>query len=294
MSRLKNLLHSITDHPVRHVVQNSLLALPGTKSIQSRMSTSTGANAKENYPEVMRGWAEQVIAAAKEGGIDVAGAKIAEVGPGHSLGVALNLLLAGASEVFACDVKRFADPSNVEPLRPIAECWKKHHPELKEMPDLKQTMSRLQYAIVRDDGSWPIADNSVDILFSYFAGEHLRAPAEVLAETQRVLRPGGVCMYAIDLRDHINRDRNWLQFLYYEPWLWEAMTSRRGQWSNRLLAPQWRKLFEEKFEIVKFDARTKEIPKTFNRNRLAAPFRPYSTEELSVDYVWAVGRKPQS
>jgi len=98
-------------------------------------------------------------------------------------------------------------------------------------------------------------------------------------------------MYAIDLRDHINRDRNWLQFLYYEPWLWEAMTSRRGQWSNRLLAPQWRKLFEEKFEIVKFDARTKDLPRSFDRRKLAAPFRPYSTEELSVDYVWAVGRK---
>jgi SAM-dependent methyltransferase len=291
MSRLKNLLHQITDHPLRHVVQNSLLALPGSKAIQSRISTSTGANAKENYPELMCGWAQQVIDAAKQGGVDIKGAKLAEVGPGHSLGVALNLLLAGAAEVFACDVKRFADPANVEPLRPIADCWKKRHPEMGNLPDLKQLMTRLQYAIVRDDGSWPVTPGSMDVVFSYFAGEHLRAPAEVLAETHRVLRPGGVCMYAIDLRDHINRDRNWLQFLYYEPWLWEAMTSRRGQWSNRLLAPQWRKLFEKKFEIVNFDARQKPIPPQFNRDRLAAPFRAYSTDELSVDYVWAVARK---
>src|SRR5438105_13313548 len=49
------------------------------------------------------------------------------------------------------------------------------------------------------------------------------------------------------------RTMNWLHSLYYEPWPWEAMYSRRGKWCNRLRAPDWRELFEQYFEVVCFE-----------------------------------------
>jgi SAM-dependent methyltransferase len=182
--------------------------------------------------------------------------------------------------VWAVDVKRFADPSDPEAVRPVAEYCKTHGLGLMngngQTLDLLKVLKRIRYAIVHDDGRRPVADGCMDVVYSYFSGEHLRSPRGVLTETSQALRPGGICIHAIDLRDHIHRENNWLEFLYYDQWLWEAMTSRRGHWTNRLLSPQWRKLFEEQFDPAK----------------VAAAFREYQLEMLSVDYLWVVARKP--
>jgi SAM-dependent methyltransferase len=286
MSQLKQLVRGVTDHPYRHVLQNSLLRVPGSRVLQKRVTT-TGAM---NKAETMHGWARQVVDAAQSAGVEVRGARMTEVGPGHSLGVAVALLMAGVSEIAAVDVKRFADPSDPEPVRPVAEYCKSQGMTTTE--PLPEMLKKIRYAIVSDDGKWPVADASMDVVYSYFSGEHLRAPREVLTETSRVLRPGGVVIHAIDLRDHLHKTGNWLQMYYYNQGLWDAMTSRRGHWTNRLLPPQWRKLFEEQFEVLTFHEGRKPAPAGFDPSRVAKDFKQYTPEQMQVDYLWVVGRKP--
>jgi hypothetical protein len=71
-------------------------------------------------------------------------------------------------------------------------------------------------------------------------------------------------------------------------WLWEAMCSRRGKWTNRLLAPDWRSLFERNFKVVRFSEKKRQIHPSFDKKRLAADFRMYDLETLSTCSLWVV------
>src|SRR5262249_24960027 len=75
--------------------------------------------------------------------------------------------------------------------------------------------------------------------------EHLRWPAITLGEGARVLRPAGLIIARIDLRDHYAlrpgpwREREeWLDCLRYPTWLWWLASSRRAAYVNRLRASE--------------------------------------------------------
>jgi len=282
-------LQRLAHHPIRYVLQNNMLLLPGVRRIQRARST-TGAM---NDLELMVGWAKEIIEAARRGGTDIIGSELAEVGPGHSLGLALCLLLAGASHVAAIDVEAFADLTDTQTYQAVVDRFRRSGMMREEDADLARLFGRLDYSVVNRDGGWPLPDESRDVVYSYFSGEHLRFPEAVLRETHRVLRPNGLCLHVVDLRDHDPRAGNWLHFLYYEPWLWEAMHSRRGKWCNRLRAPDWRALFERYFELVSVEElRLEPFPKDFDRTKLATPFQKHDDQTLSISHLRVIARKP--
>lgn len=246
-----------------------------------------------NEPDLMATWAKQVTETALAHGFSIEKANLIEIGAGHSLGVAAALLVRGAAEVTAIDIKAYADPSDLNQFLPIIErCQEIGLLDRTKTVDLEKIEQCLKYSIVKDDGHWNLDNDSADLVYSYFSGEHWRSVDQVLAEIQRVLKPGGLCLHAIDLRDHYHFEGNWLQFLYYEPWLWEAMTSKRGKWSNRLLSPQWYGKFEKLFEILSFEETRQPVPPDFDSTKLAAPFQKYDLETLLVSHLWVVARKP--
>ena len=110
----------------------------------------------------------------------------------------------------------------------------------------------------------------------------------------RVLRQDGLCIFVVDLEDHAHRDTNRLQFLYYEPRLWDAMFSQRGAWTNRLLEPDWRDLFERSFEKVQITPAVKSPPERFDRNRIATSFKKDTYTELFVSNIWVVASSPRA
>ena len=61
--------------------------------------------------------------------------------------------------------------------------------------------SRLQY-VQRDLADVGIEDAGIDILVSTSVFEHLADPGDVIAEMARIVRPGGLCVHAIDGFDH--------------------------------------------------------------------------------------------
>lgn len=282
-------LRTLSDHPVLHVLQNMACYVPGAALLQ-RSRTVTGAM---NEPSVMAEWTSLVLNDAVSLGQSVRDARLLEIGPGHSLGVAFGLLAAGAKEIYVVDVQEFADLSNLDRYEQVVEeCKRAGLAPARPEISAANLVPKLSYKIVGHDGRWPVEDASVDLAYSYFAGEHLRHPADVLQETHRVLRSGGACIFAIDLKDHFHRDENWLQFLYYERWLWDAMCSRRGKWSNRVLSPEWRMLFEKYFNVVRFSEQTSPIHPTFDRCRISKEFEKYDLETLSVSGLWIVATKP--
>jgi len=151
---------------------------------------------------------------------DVAGKAILELGPGKRLDVLRAARRDGARRCVAVDIVPYRDP---EP--------------------------GIEYRIY-DGRSLPFGDAEFDVVWSWSVFEHLRWPAITLGEVARVLRPDGVMIARIDLRDHYAlrpgpwREREeWLNCLRYPAWLWWLASSRRAAYVNRLRASEWMTLF---------------------------------------------------
>jgi len=250
-------------------------------------------------PDVVVDRAGRVVEAARIGGVAIPDAQLVELGPGHTLGLAVSLLLVGASRVDAVDTVRYAAP---EPdPRAFAELFRRCSEEGLVDADnaadpeaaLRHAVARLSYRLVDGRGSWPFPEGSKDIVYSFSVLEHVRDLRGVLDESRRVLRPGGLSIHTIDLRDHYNLGpgEDWLSFLSFEDRQWDRMTSRRFAWCNRMRAPELRALFAEFFELVDFTEQTADLPAGFDRRRLASRFRGFERDELSVAGVSVVARQ---
>lgn len=257
----------LADHPIRHIMQNLACHVPGVRALQFARTT-TGAM---NDPTVMHGWADWMKRDVAAAGKSIVGSQLLEVGPGHSVGVAFNLLAEGAKDIYAVDVRPYADLSEIDP-------------ELRK---------RFHYEISGDDAQWSIEPQTIDVAYSFFSGEHLRYPAKVIKALSRVLRPDGVCFFVVDLQDHTHRENNWLHFLYYDTWLWNAMYSQRGAWTNRLLEPDWRMLFGRFFADVQITSKTMPLPADFDPNRVARIFRKYPQDVMAISHIRILATQPR-
>jgi|GEM_PF-420914 len=81
-----------------------------------------------------------------------------------------------------------------------------------------------------------------DSIVSQSVLEHLTDPIGAIANMAATLRPGGVMLHRVDLRDHemFSTDHHELEFLRFPPRLYGLMTRNRGL-PNRVLAPAYRR-----------------------------------------------------
>jgi SAM-dependent methyltransferase len=282
-------------HPVRHVVQNSAMRIAPFRWL-ARHFHQTGAM---DDPEIVVDRAVRVVAAARAGGTPIVDARLVEIGPGHTLGLALTLLLAGAANVNAVDTVRYAvsqpDPRSFTGLwRRATEAGLVDSVDVTDPEaELARAAARLEYRVVDGREGWPFPEQSVDMVYSFSVLEHVRDLRGLLEESARVLRPGGLSIHTIDLRDHYNLGpgENWLEFLEFDDRQWDRMTSARSAWCNRMRAPELRAQFGEMFELVEFSEERSDLPIGFDHRRVASRFQGLGPEELSVSCVSVVARR---
>jgi SAM-dependent methyltransferase len=281
-------------HPARHVAQNLALRLPPLRWTARRFHR-TGAM---DDPDVVVDRAARVLDAGRRGGLPVEGKHLVEVGPGHTLGVGVCLLLADAAHVDALDTVRYAKSHPdarraADLLRRGAEAGLIDATATDRDAMLTSAIERLQYRVVGGGEPWPLPSGERDIVYSFSVLEHVRDLRRVVAESHRVLRPGGLSIHEIDLRDHYNLGpaEDWLAFLRFDDRQWNRMTSARSAWCNRMRAPELRSVFAELFEIVEFGEQTATLPAGFDHEAIAPRFRKFDAKELSVAFVWVVARK---
>jgi SAM-dependent methyltransferase len=166
---------------------------------------------------------------------------VAEIGPGDNFGVALLVLGNGAEEVHAID--RYASVREAERHAAILRALASRHglAHLFDGARGERTLRGLIHhpglpaeRFFRESGL------AFDAIVSRAVIEHLYDPIAALDDMARALRPGGVMVHRIDLRDHgMFAGRHPLTFLTVPDPLYRRMTRASGR-PNRVLLPAWR------------------------------------------------------
>jgi len=127
-----------------------------------------------------------------------------------------------------------------------------------------------------------IPSGSVDFIWSQAVLEHIRLREfdAFMAETRRILRPGGLCSHRIDLQDHLGAALNNLRF---SERLWEAdWFARSGFYTNRLRFSD----LLRRFRAAGFNPEVSEIDRfpalPTPREKFVVPFHDLPEEELTV------------
>jgi SAM-dependent methyltransferase len=246
--------------------------------------------------------------------VSFAGAQVLELGPGRTPHVCGAAVLAGAAAATGLDVIGYLDRDSdraerLEPLLDIlssgrAETWcRATGTEIGQARRRAASFgARWPVSFTTFDGRvLPLSDTSVDLVISKSALEHVpwRQVEPQLADLYRVLRPGGVMVHIIDLRDHFHMQGDhdvtgdWLEALRYPQKLYDAMFSNRSTNINRLRAGEWLDAFADAgFETEYEDRKVFRLPDDFDPAQLQARWRGLGRSELAVGYLTLGLRKP--
>ena len=211
---------------------------------------------------------------------------VLEFGPGDSLFSAVIAHSLGASHTWMVDVATFAtqDMAAYSALFDVLRSKGLKLP-FKEIPSTVDEVINLcngEYLTNGVKSFAQIPSASLDFCFSNAALEHVRKEdfSLLVSELFRVLKPGGVCVHRVDLKDHLGGRLNNLRFSEVT---WEgALFRESGFYTNRIRFGEMVSMFTD----TGFDChlprvtRWSELP--LSRTRLAEQFQCLTDLDLLV------------
>ncbi|MBD3168669.1 MAG: methyltransferase domain-containing protein [candidate division Zixibacteria bacterium] len=139
-------------------------------------------------------------------------------------------------------------------------------------------------------------DNSFDLVFSKAVFEHIRRIDEVIPEIKRVLKPGGIIGIEINLYTGFTGGHN---LLGEEPETtdvppWDHLRQRKfppNTYLNKLRIDDYKKAFEEHFEIVYYYEEEKRQYEKFLTPEIREELSEYSVHELLTNGMLVLAKK---
>ncbi len=145
----------------------------------------------------------------------------------------------------------------------------------------------------------PYSDDEVDLVVSNLVLQCIEPQVlrDVLAESLRVLRPGGFAIHRIRMSDEYapcDRRRNHLAYLKYSRRAWDRWFNHDLKYVNRLRASQFLELFRETgFDCRQADGVVDEASIPFLRSlKLAPEFRDLELHDLATVNLDVALQKP--
>jgi len=225
---------------------------------------------------------------------DLNGIRILELGPGVNLAAGIHFVLAGAAQYVAVDALAAFPERPAEFYKNLLEELRNRplivgrrsitQRELDEIvtlePQVRFHLEKIAYHTPVLAEHLPFSQDHFDYIYSNASFEHFEEPEKVTRELYRVLKPGGLTVHIIDLRDHINfeKPREFLKVPIRE----YKFTSPYG--TNRLRSIDFKTAFESagfslrKFEITEQKEIDDEEYGTFDDYFK----QKYSREELKI------------
>ena len=149
------------------------------------------------------------------------GIRILELGPGVNLAAGIYFVLAGAAQYVAVDALAAFPERPKEFYRHVLEELRNRplivgrrsisQQDLDEIvtlePQVRFQPEKIAYHTPVQAESLPFSQNHFDYIYSNASFEHFEEPEKVIRELYRVLKPGGLTVHIIDLRDHIDFEK---------------------------------------------------------------------------------------
>lgn len=164
---------------------------------------------------------------------------------------------------------------------------------LKDATNIKMIFERanIQYRAPADATKTLLSDNSIDLVFSYAALEHISVDTinNLMIETKRILKKNGIIYHAIGLHDHyvgFDKSISKVNFLRYPEWLWSFFIKNKISYHNRLREKEFISIFKKygaKIEMLKNKIDYKDI-ETLKTMKIDKRFSRMTLKELAVNY----------
>lgn len=253
------------------------------------------------------------------------GKRIFELGPGDNLGVALRFLSAGAASVVCLD--RFyskRDPAyersiymTLQEILPAEERRRLDQAvNLREGVQFNPEKVQSVYGVTLEEFADTLAHDheKFDLIVSCAVLEEIYDPDPVFAAMDRLLAPGGSMVHVIDLGDYgMFRQQRMhpLTFLTISEPIYKRMASDSGLPNRKRLGYYVQKMkelgYQSKFFVTsvlpngRLEPAPEYVPGKFKhdsnlvakiRSKLANDFKNLDEDQLLIDGMLLVGRKP--
>jgi hypothetical protein len=297
--------------------------VPGIASLALRSSGGTNS-ARYCYGV----WLCHLIKAA-ENGLPIRFKRVAELGPGDSLGIGLASMLTGADHYLALDAKPHASSgSNIATFEELVQLFSAEAaiPGHDEFPNLQPLPTSLEFprsiltpeilraalnpdrldAIRRTlqgeiggrvsvkylapwDNASILEPEVIDLAFSQAVLEHVEDIGTVYRALYRWLKPGAVMSHAIDFKSH-GVTRSWYGHWTLSDLQWFLVKGRRAYLINREpLSSHLAEIRRAGFEIITTKPTLQAPP---SRGQLSPRFCELSDDDLRSSSVFLQARKP--
>jgi SAM-dependent methyltransferase len=249
---------------LKEVILNQLIKIPAVKT-RAKKHHQTGII---NKPEVLM---DQYYALTKNA--PVKNKDILELGPGKTIELVLKAKEDGASSVAIVDIEQYLTNQNA----------------LENGIDYK----------IYNGREIPFPDESFDLIWSNGVYEHIRFPEITVKETFRLLRPNGIAVHVIGLKDHFSYTNSNPDIVFnclkYPKWVWEMMMWNRSNYVNRLRVSDWVNLhesvgFKSSINYSEIDEYIRSIYKT---NKKFKYLLEYSEDDAVTTEIHLVVKKEQ-
>lgn len=163
--------------------------------------------------------------------------------------------------------------------------------ELLNLGSNQQSTSKIRYAVPWTSAE-TIEKNSIDMIFSMSALEHIDDLNEVYRAAFHWLKVGGYMSHEIDFSSH-NLARYWNGHWGYSDLLWRIMRGNKPYLINREpFSAHMRFLKQHEFNII--TTLTKARTSGISRRRLAKKFSKFSDEDIAIYNAFVLAQKAKS
>lgn len=237
-----------------------------------------------------------------------------EIGTGWVPILPICFSLAGARRCYTFDLHRHLDPRLTFQMLPILE---QHLPAIatasrcpissiaaayqqlrsaRNLDDLLRR-ARIEYSAPADAASTHLPTNSIDIVFSNCVMEHVprHTIAQIMQESARILRPGGVSLHSVNCGDHyayIDPTITQINYLTYPDRRWRFWNNHL-LYQNRLRPSDFVNLAEQAGLLIAMNQyrANPQLLKTLPSMSIAPEFRRHPPEQLCSTSVTFAARK---
>jgi SAM-dependent methyltransferase len=245
---------------VKGWVQKVLDLVPGGSRLNDRLQLVGGLrNFEQNISAKVHDW-KQTCQYLSDVHFAVPGSTIVEIGTGWYPVLPICFSFAGAGCIKTYDINRHMNAKltaralvNLEPhMEAIAALCtappartRERYQQLLHAPGVDEILrlSAIEYFAPGDARHTGLPANSVDLVYSNSVFEHVpkQAILEILQESQRILKPGGLALHNIGCNDHyafFDSSISFVNFLKFSETEWRRWNNSI-QYQNRLRAPQF-------------------------------------------------------